>query len=64
MKFTMAWVKAAAVRAVKTVAQTALSMITIGSAISEINWGYIASVSAVAGIYSLLTSIAGLPEVE
>lgn len=64
MKFTMAWVKAAAVRAVKTVAQTALSMITIGSAISEINWGYIASVSAVAGIYSLLTSVAGLPEVE
>ena len=57
------WAKAAAVRAVKTVAQTALASITVGAAISEINWGYIASVAVVAGVASLLTSIAGLPEV-
>lgn len=57
------WAKAAAVRAIKTVAQTALASITVGAAISEINWGYIASVAVVAGVASLLTSIAGLPEV-
>ena len=58
------WLRAAAVRALKTIAQTALSMISIGAAISEIKWGYVASVAFVSGIYSLLTSIAGLPEVE
>ena len=57
------WAKAAAIRAIKTVAQTALASITVGAAISEINWGYIASVAIVAGVASLLTSIAGLPEV-
>ena len=63
MIFTKEWLKAALIRALKTVAQTAVSMITIGSALSEIKWGYVASVSVVAGIYSLLTSLAGLPEV-
>ena len=58
------WAKAAGIRALKTVAQTALSMITIGAALQDINWIAVASVSAVAGIYSLLTSIVGLPEVE
>lgn len=57
------WFKAASIRAIKTVAQTALGMITIGAAMSEINWMYLVSVSVVAGIYSILTSIAGLPEV-
>lgn len=57
------WAKAAAVRAIKTVAQTALASITVGAAINEVNWGYIASVAVVAGIASVLTSIAGLPEV-
>ena len=61
--FTKEWFKAALIRALKTVAQTAVSMITVGSAISEIQWGYVASVAVVAGIYSMLTSIAGLPEV-
>ena len=55
--------KAALVRAIKTMAQTALGMISVGMAISEINWGYVVSVSAVAGLVSILTSIAtGLPE--
>ena len=60
---TKKWFKAAAVRAVKTAAQTAVGMITVGAAISEVEWGYIASVSAVAGIISITTSIAGIPEV-
>ena len=58
------WFKLAGIRAIKTVAQTAVGMITVGAAISEINWVYVASVSAVAGVASLLTSLAGIPEVE
>ena len=56
--------KAAAIRAVKTMAQTALSMITVGAAIQEVDWIAVCSVAVVAGVYSLLTSVAGLPEVE
>lgn len=56
------WLKAAGMRAVKTVAQTALSLISVGALLSEINWAQVFSVAAVAGIYSLLTSVAGLPE--
>ncbi|MED4061689.1 holin [Priestia megaterium] len=58
------WFKAAGVRALKTFCQTAASMITIGAILSEINWTVVASASAVAAIYSILTSFAGLPEVE
>ena len=58
------WIKAAGVRAIKTFAQTMLSMITVGAAISEIDWLYIASCSAVALVASVLTSVAGLPELE
>lgn len=58
------WLKAAGIRAIKTVAQTALGMITIGAAMEEVKWLYIGSVALVAGIYSMLTSIAGLPEVK
>ena len=61
---TLEWLKAAGIRAIKTFAQTAVSMITIGAAVSELDWAYIASVSAVALIYSVLTSIAGIPEVK
>lgn len=65
MKYNfITWAKAAGVRAMKTVAQTAVGMITVGAAISEINWGYVASVSLVAGACSLLTSVAGLPELD
>jgi hypothetical protein len=57
------FIKAAAIRAVRTFAQAFLSGITVGAAISEINWGYLASVAAVSAIYSILTSLAtGLPE--
>lgn len=61
---TKEWWKAAVTRAVKTVAQTAVAMITVGAAATEIDWLNILSVSAVAGIASLLTSIAGIPEVS
>lgn len=58
------WFKCASIRAIKTMAQTSLSMITIGQAVMEVNWLNVLSVSVVAGILSLLTSVAGLPEVE
>lgn len=58
------WLKAALIRAIKTMAQTAVSMITVGQAVMDVNWVNVLSVSAVAGILSLLTSIAGLPEVD
>lgn len=58
------WLKAAGIRAVKTFAQTMLSMIAIGAALSEIQWTYVLSVAVVAAILSMLTSVAGLPEVE
>lgn len=58
------WWKAAGIRALKTVCQTAVSMLTIGQAVMEVDWVNVLSVSAVAGVISLLTSIAGLPEVE
>lgn len=57
--------KAAGIRAIKTVAQTAVGMIAVGAAINEVEWGYIASVSVVSGVVSIITSVAtGLPEVE
>lgn len=59
---TVEWLQAALVRAVKTIAQTAVGMISVGAALNEISWDYILSVSIVAGILSILTSIAGLPE--
>ena len=61
--FTKEWAIAALVRSVRTFAQTALSMITIGQAFIDVNWINVLSVSGVACILSLLTSLAGLPEV-
>lgn len=58
------WWKAAGIRAVKTFAQTMVGSIAVGAAISEIAWPYVLSVSAVAALLSLLTSVAGLPEVD
>jgi hypothetical protein len=62
--FTKKWLKAALIRAIKTFFQSFASMLTVGVAIDEISWGYVASVSAVAAIYSIATSLAGLPEVD
>lgn len=58
------WIKCAGVRAIKTVAQTAVSLIGVGTVMSDINWTMVASASLLAGILSILTSVAGLPEVE
>jgi hypothetical protein len=58
------WLKAALVRALKTFAQTFASMIAVGAAFSEVDWLRALSVSGVAFVLSILTSLAGLPEVE
>lgn len=58
------WIKCAGIRAIKTVAQTAVSLIGVGTVMSDINWVMVGSASLLAGILSLLTSVAGLPEME
>ena len=58
------WFKCAGVRAIKTVAQTAVATIGTSVAIGDVNWAMVASASVLAGILSILTSIAGLPEVK
>lgn len=60
----MKWWKAAGVRAIKTVAQTAAATIGTAAVLGEVNWLMVISAAALAGILSLLTSVAGLPEVE
>ena len=58
------WIKAAGVRAIKTVAQTAVATVGTSAVLSEVNWVAVVSASLLAGILSLLTSVAGLPELD
>ena len=64
MVFTKQWLHAAAIRAVKTIAQTAVATIGTAAAIGEVNWIMVGSAALLSGVLSLLTSVAGLPEVK
>lgn len=64
MKNWKNWAKAAGVRAIKTVAQTAVATIGTSAAMGDVNWALVGSASLLAGVLSLLTSVAGLPEVQ
>ena len=61
---TQKWAKAAGIRALKTMAQTAVAVIGTGAVISAVDWKMVVSSAIVAGVVSLLTSVAGIPEVE
>ena len=63
-EYWIEWAKRAGVRAIKTVAQTAVATIGTAAVIGDVNWVMVASASALAGVLSLLTSVAGLPEVS
>ena len=60
----MKWFKCALVRAIKTICQTAVSLISVGTVMQDIDWVMVGSASLLAGILSILTSVAGLPEVK
>lgn len=62
--FNLEWLKAAGMRAIKTIAQTAVATIGVSATIGEVDWIIVGSTSLLAGILSVLTSIAGLPEVD
>lgn len=58
------WLKAAGIRALKTTAQTAVAMIPVGISINEVGWGAVIGTALLAGVASILTSVAGLPEIK
>ncbi|MBE6924792.1 MAG: hypothetical protein E7466_06115 [Ruminococcaceae bacterium] len=64
MKNFKSWIKAAGVRAVKTMAQTAVATISTAAVLGQVNWIAVGSATALAGILSMLTSVAGLPELK
>lgn len=64
MEKVFKWAKAAGVRAIKTVAQTAVATIGTSAVMGDVNWVMVASASALAGVLSVLTSVAGLPEIK
>ena len=61
---TLEWFRCAGIRAAKTFAQTFISMVVIGQAVSDVDWKKVLSVSIVASVISIMTSVAGLPEVD
>jgi hypothetical protein len=63
-KYMKKWFRAAGIRAIKTVAQTAIATIGSTALLTQVNWAVVASAAALAGVLSLLTSVSGLPEVE
>lgn len=64
MEMNQKWIKAAAARAIRTVAQTAIATIGTSAVLADVNWIAVASASVLAGLLSILTSAAGLPEIE
>lgn len=64
MKNWKNWIRAAGIRALKTVAQTAASLVSVGAVMADIDWVMVGSASLLAGVLSVLTSLAGLPEVK
>lgn len=63
-EYWVKWLKAAGIRAIKTVAQTAVALLPAAATITEVDWKVVAGTAALAGVASLLTSLAGIPEVE
>lgn len=64
MEYMMKWLRAASIRALKTFCQTAVATVGVSAAFSEVDWFYVLECALLAGLLSVLTSVAGLPEVD